>query len=404
MARRRNERGAAILILAILLPVLLGALGLVVDNGYKFALRREMQSAADATALAAANEWRNQNYSGYQTAALHDADLNNFGSSDVKFNVPPTEGKYAGDAQYVEVVIKRKSPLFFMGVLTSDPGDVSARAVAGLVPENACVYVLDPHLSGSFSASGTTDVTLHDCGILVNSDSDTAAITNGSAAVTATSFGVNGNYSGTGFYPTPQTDVYPVDDPLADLPPPPIGSCVADGLMVTTDRWLSPGNYCGGIQVLSGGTVHLNPGIYVMYGGGLNVAGGARIEGQGVMIYNTGDSSGKYKYDDIVFTGSSETILSAPTSGTYKGILMFQDRNFSGNLNKLYAGTSTGTLEGVLYFPNGNVKFTGTSDLVTQKMAIIGRTVEFAGNAQLQSFDVASDMIPPAFVVARVVE
>jgi hypothetical protein len=404
MTRRERQRGAAILILAILLPVLLGALGLVVDNGYKFALRREMQSAADATALAAAQEWRNQNYSGYQTAALHDADLNNFDSSDVKINVPPTQGKYQGNSKYVEVVIKQQSPLFFMGVLTSDPGDVSARAVAGLVPEDACVYVLDPHVSGAFTAGGTTDVTIHDCGILVNSDSDTAAVTNGSAAVTATSFGVNGNYSGTGFYPTPQTDVYPVDDPLADLPPPPIGSCIANKLMITTETWLVPGAYCGGIQILSGGTVHMSPGIYVMYGGGLSVAGGAGVEGSGIMIYNTGESSGQYKYDDIVFTGSSQTNLSAPTSGTYKGILMFQDRNFSGNLNKLYAGTSDGTLEGVLYFPNGNVKFTGTSTAVTQKMAIIGRTVEFAGSAQLQSFDVASDMIPPAFVVARVVE
>jgi Flp pilus assembly protein TadG len=51
---RRGERGQVLIMVALMMPVLLGMLGLVIDVGNAYAQRRFMQNAADASSLAAA--------------------------------------------------------------------------------------------------------------------------------------------------------------------------------------------------------------------------------------------------------------------------------------------------------------------------------------------------------------
>ncbi|TFH24813.1 MAG: hypothetical protein E4H03_02610, partial [Myxococcales bacterium] len=76
--RSLREKGAVVAYMAIIMPVMLGGLGLAIDNGRLYSVRRQMQTAADATALAAAHEWRNQNYENYAAVAKEDALLNGF--------------------------------------------------------------------------------------------------------------------------------------------------------------------------------------------------------------------------------------------------------------------------------------------------------------------------------------
>src|SRR5262245_51758544 len=54
-ARRRGERGLAIVLVAILVVVLIGFAGLAVDLSRVYTASQQLQSAADAAALAAAN-------------------------------------------------------------------------------------------------------------------------------------------------------------------------------------------------------------------------------------------------------------------------------------------------------------------------------------------------------------
>src|SRR5262245_36211408 len=57
LARTTQPRRAAILVkFALLLPVLLGLVGLVIDSGLLMAAQRRAQNAADAAAMAAAVE------------------------------------------------------------------------------------------------------------------------------------------------------------------------------------------------------------------------------------------------------------------------------------------------------------------------------------------------------------
>ena len=51
---RRGERGAVLLLVALLLPALLAFAGLVIDTGWYYVARAEVQNAADAAALAGA--------------------------------------------------------------------------------------------------------------------------------------------------------------------------------------------------------------------------------------------------------------------------------------------------------------------------------------------------------------
>lgn len=120
--RRKHEneqRGAVLALLALLMPALLGVLALVVDNGSLYALRRKMQSAADAAVITAAQEVRRKN-ADYKTAAVKDAERNGFTPSatvTVDVNNPPKYGNFAGNTNYVEVQITQQAPLFFMRAL-----------------------------------------------------------------------------------------------------------------------------------------------------------------------------------------------------------------------------------------------------------------------------------------------
>ena len=250
-SKRNREKGAIIPLFAIILPALIGALGLAVDTGSMYDETRRMQTAADAAAIAAAQEMRILNFDGYQNAAISDATLNGYGpDEDITVEVyrPPSTGPRSGDSRFVEVFIRREAPTYFMGIFVDHGAALTARAVAGVEPADSCVYVLNPDDADSFDASGSSHVQLDDCAIYVNSDSSGAAITSGSATVDAVSVNVVGGYDGSGFYPEPFTGVPVQADPLADFEAPPYGACDHPKQIIINEAvTLDPGVYCGGL-------------------------------------------------------------------------------------------------------------------------------------------------------------
>lgn len=403
---RDGQRGAVVAYVAIILPVILGGLGLAIDNGRLYAARRQMQTAADATAIAAAHEWRQQNHESYADEALDDASLNGYApgpDTQIEINTPPVRGPRAGDSEYVEVIIRDQVPLYFMRAFSRSSTIVESRAVAGLVPTDACIYILDPVASNALLAAGDAKLTLEGCGIHVNSIHSSAARTMGGGEISASAIGVAGNYNGTGFFPTPQTDVYQTPDPLADLPTPPVGDCTStERLVVKTEMAIDPGVYCGGIEVSGTGDLTLNAGMYVINGGGLKVQANGDLTGENVTIYVTeGDD---YAFEPVVFSATSTTILSAQTSGTYKGILFFQDRAIDSSKEAVFAGTPDTLFTGVLYFPNADIRYVGTSGTIAQESLLLARTAEFRGTADVRMFARDADILPTALAVARVVE
>ena len=272
-----GQRGAAAALLTLLVPVIIAVLGLVVDVGSLHARKRQAQTAADAAAVAAAHELRRNNVAGYRARAIEDAARNGFEPDDstgIAINRPPTSGPVSGDQNFVEVVIEQEAPLLFMKMFGQDAATVQVRSVAGLVQRDVCTYILSDSGAASLSVRGGGSLDQVQCSIHVNSDHSSAAESTGVAEVVAAGVGVVGNYSGYGFYPTPEVESVALDDPFESLPAPAQGSCTYTSTVVVDDaRTLYPGVYCGGIEVRAGGNATFASGEYIIDGGGLTVGG-----------------------------------------------------------------------------------------------------------------------------------
>jgi len=171
-------------------------------------------------------------------------------------------------------------------------------------------------------------------------------------------------------------------DPLAYVPAPTVGPCTVNSFVASSSQTINPGVYCDGIQVKNNSTLTMNPGLYIIAGSGLQTNAGTTIQGTGVTIYNTQVPSGA-GYKAISMNGGSTIKLSAPTSGTYEGILFFADRNMAPVLN-LINGNNASDIVGALYFPNSYLAFSGNSS-TTSYTEIVARTLTITGNATINN-------------------
>src|SRR4051794_28581994 len=107
-ARRDNglgRPGKTLVMFALLLPLLLGIVGLVIDCGLLMTARREAQNAADAAALAAAMADLSGQGSPREAATLgvtRSGVLS--GAALSRFAHPPESGPHSGDGRYYELV------------------------------------------------------------------------------------------------------------------------------------------------------------------------------------------------------------------------------------------------------------------------------------------------------------
>ncbi len=95
--------------MAILLPVLCGFAGLVLDSSLLMADYRNLQHASDGAATEAATALYNVGTAEAATAAAVACvqTENGFTDANVVVNIPPQSGPYAGNANYVEVIASR---------------------------------------------------------------------------------------------------------------------------------------------------------------------------------------------------------------------------------------------------------------------------------------------------------
>jgi hypothetical protein len=197
--------------------------------------------------------------------------------------------------------------------------------------------------------------------VAVDSSSSTAMVLNNGGALTATSVKVVGNCTGScgsvtvSAAPNTVTTGAPSQaDPLGNLVAPTPGTCTGQSNFYgngNTYSPINPGTFCSGIQI-SGVTLTLNPGTYIITGGAFTTANAAHLNGTGVTIYlGTGASAS--------LAGGAIVNLSAPTTGTYAGILFYQDRSVTTGFSVTNGAGSTMT--GGLYFPAAAVTFNGAA-------------------------------------------
>ncbi len=414
-----DRRGAVALIAALVLPVIFGFAALAIDYGHLLYTEAKLQAAADAAALAAASSLDDEDAA--VALAQEYAGLNmpegNYGTvlqaADVIFGTYDTETRVFTDddtpTDAVRVTLNLSEAngnpvtLFFASVIGFASRDVQSQAIAtqSAGDDEFCFYATSTDDPSAFKVSGTVDLDLGNCGIAVASTDDDAMKGSGTVDIAAGSVCVAGGYkeSGVGVSvdPTPEEECDDIpDDPLAGLTAPTAAAeCDEEDYSISGNGGnitLSPGTYCGGIQVSgSSNTITFEPGVYILAGGGLSVAGGSNnlINDTdsgigGVMFFNTESADDEDDFDDISFSGDNDITLSAPTSGDYAGVLFFQDPgadSASANLEFSVTGTVDTELDGTIYMPDHLIDFSGTSSSAMRCMKLIGSIIEFSGTS-----------------------
>src|SRR5262245_22369647 len=130
---RQERSGKIIVLFALLLPVLLGMVGLVIDSGLAMAAHRRVRNAADAAALAAALDLlRGQTAATAKKTAADMVTTNNgLTSASVTVNIGKeiATGPYAGNPNFVEVLVSLDVGTTFMQILGVTKSTVGGRAV-----------------------------------------------------------------------------------------------------------------------------------------------------------------------------------------------------------------------------------------------------------------------------------
>ena len=122
----------------------------------------------------------------------------------------------------------------------------------------------------------------------------------------------------------------------------------------------------------------LNPGVYVITGGGLSVTGSASIIGNGVMIYNAGSTypNAGGTYGGITLNTTGAVTCLAPATGPDAGILFFQARtNPTGDS---ISGGSSVSLSGIIYAVDAILTLSGSVQL---NDALVVNRLQISGSA-----------------------
>jgi hypothetical protein len=192
------------------------------------------------------------------------------------------------------------------------------------------------------------------------------------------------------FHPAPTTGFRSISDPLGGLQPPcPTGLTSYGTLKLSgnAQQTICPGVYSQ-ISASGNAILTMNPGIYIIEGGGFTVTGNASVSGSGVLIYNAGSNfpNSGGNFGGITLSGNGTVNLTAPTSGTYAGILFFQSRQNTRALS--FSGNAMGGMTGVIYAQNALLSMSGNAAL--QNPLDVGM-LNLSGNVTLTQMAAGSD-------------
>ena len=173
------------------------------------------------------------------------------------------------------MIVSRNEPVRLAALFGAGPVTITARAV-GIVTAsgNVCVLALNNTASKALLATGSTDVQLPNCSLASNSTASNAMSFWGNSTVSARSTwsagGVEtGGSAVTSFPGGSASYAWAVPDPYAGLTIPTPTTCnFSDKKYSGT---LSPGIYCGGIEIGSKATVVFQPGTYYLDQGDFSV-------------------------------------------------------------------------------------------------------------------------------------
>lgn len=377
-AFRRCNRGNVAMLFALSAVPMFGAAGMAIDYARAVDGRTQLQIALDGAVLAGAVNPGKEvaTAQAFFDAAVAPAKLDGASAS---FDL--ASGALTGTARAVV-------PSTLLKVMHIDTVEIGANAAVqiGSKGGGVCILVLDPSGSQALLANSGAKINAPDCEIHVRSTANPAAIFNAGISLNVKKVCVKGAnvIQNGGKLAVVEPSCAAIDDPFAGkLPTVSVpGNCTspqpynANGADVT----LPQGNYCnlninGANNVYmkpglfqnvtfngSSTKIHMDPGLYIFKDTTI-VNSGSVMTGTGVTLYFA-DANSK-----IQFNGNVTLNLSAPTSGTYKGLLIY-DLASSGT-DWVVNGTAGYKLEGLIYLPKRNVTINSTSNVTADQLSMV---------------------------------
>jgi Flp pilus assembly protein TadG len=423
----KDENGQSLVLAsAIMGIVMLGFLALAADIGYLFQQRRMAQAAADAAAVAAAEEDSYAGDSGNaQAAANAAATMNGFNTSAatnpaVVTLSSPTSGNYsktgsnAAPSSWVKAVVSKPVQTFFLGTFNSSlrTVTVTASATAGGAQSSPTCVCLEGQSGQDLNMSNNAKFVGNSCGITVDSSSSNAVGIVGSASVCALTLGTvssnwdnSNNINNNGSICAATKVVQGISTQCAPTMPaaPTYNAAQCSGDPISGQQGgakytVGPGSAYGTTQGTNticynsltvngnGDTVTLNPGIYVINGGELHFESGTNGGGNGVLFYLTGNANlviDNGANVNLVAGGNTESGGgTAPSTGAYNGILIYQDANDSKTIS--IQGGSSAFFSGGIYAPSAAISL-GNGSGTTVNADIVAQSLTMNGGGTLQS-------------------
>lgn len=376
-------------------PLLLGV-GVAVDLANLQSAKSSLRDAAETAAVASARSFNTDNEA--RTERAHNMMSENFNTSSfdaasVKMDIDLTPRRSTVEASTV-------MPTKLMSLLGQKQMNVSVKVAAETVLEPACVLVNSPSRSSAIKFQGHPTLDTQDCYVHTNSSSATSANAQGNPVLGDAEVCLNGGFSGKKWVPGPETECGTRQDPYFDIREPEVPPCDHNRFKISNRGPvnLSPGHFCGGMKLPANSDVNLDPGIYFLSEGGLELGANANISGDGVMFYLAGDRS------NFELHSGGNWDITPPSSGEYRGITIFQDRAAMPRKDNQITGGGTLNMKGIIYALNSHMKLHGSPQVFIEGAGtmILVNTLTLQGSPELVVKSVDNpDLLPNDRIIGR---
>lgn len=366
----RNTSGNFGVLAALMTPVLLVAAGGAVDLSQTLLHRQNLQETLDGAVLAAVTR---------SSESAQTAEVTNF-FTDMTEDYPEdfilsSALKVAknNDGSLSGTFTDTFRPTFLPIIgIRSIPVTVSSTAIADKAEEAdpGCFYVLGSRGQDVLINSGA-NVKATTCQFNVHSTANPAFIMNSGSTIDTAKFCVKGTKAirNGGTLTNVEMGCAPPQDPWAGkIAEPQVPStCTTSGAKDGNRHSLKPGVHCY-VNFNGSPTITFEPGLHIIKGA-MNIGSGATIIAENVTFYYPDTDSYLRANGGVTFTGK------APTSGTYKGILMFEKENKNANRTQyIFNGSQGEILEGVIHLPHREVVYNSTTNQ-TNKLTMIADSI-----------------------------
>jgi Flp pilus assembly protein TadG len=403
---RVSVRGQVMIIFALATFVLVGMMALAVDVGFLMAERRQVQSAADAAALAAAQSALDNDLAGMTAAAQSYATENAGNGATVTVN-PNAAGPGTAE-RYVEVIVTIDVQRFFLGAVYQGDWSTTASAMAAVegIDGNYALITLDESAIPGIYLNGNT-------GIVISGNEGGAASNSTIHGLSNTTFNVDGVIHA--FGAIQQGSAWNaqrivenrnrlVPDPIVaaglNAPAPPAqdrDQAYVDTCLNSNPCMLQPGKYTNvEIDMKNNDRIVMAPGLYYFDGNSsFDLKNNSEVTGNGVLLYFTGSASLQPKNGNI-------NLRSASPAGTndvptLADVVVWVDNCTDVDLQ----GNGDMYFEGIFYAPCSHSWMHGGTTETIRGQLILG-SLDVRGNTALRiAYEQRASTSQPAVFLVR---